>query len=133
MGESSDHLCQAHLLAAFNIQDAVFQPLLALWNAFSTAYAKALNPNRIPVDIAEKNRMRKIFEKELRNFIKAFLEYSPFVSDFERNEMRLPAYTVLIGVIAMLKIWKTRRRLWIFTLIVLSPIYPLPAISFRPS
>jgi hypothetical protein len=82
---------QAHL-AAFNIQDAVFQPLLALWNAFSAAYAKVLDPNRGPVDIAEKNRMRKTFEKALRSFIKAFLEYSPFVSDFDRNEMRLPIH-----------------------------------------
>ena len=82
---------QAHL-TAFNIQDAVFQPLLTLNSAWETAYAKALDPNRGPVDIAEKNRVREALEKELRSFIKAFLLYSPFVSDKERNEMQLPIH-----------------------------------------
>jgi hypothetical protein len=82
---------QSHL-AAFNIQDAVFQPLLALQTAFNNAYAKTLDPNRGRVDTAEKNRTRKAFEKALRDFVKAFLEYSPFVSDHDRDEMRIPIH-----------------------------------------
>ncbi|MDR0635844.1 MAG: hypothetical protein LBF87_02045 [Treponema sp.] len=82
---------QVHL-TAFNIQDAVFQPILALNADWEAAYAKALNPNRGPVDIAEKNRAREALEKALRAFIKAFLLYSPFVSDKERNEMQLPIH-----------------------------------------
>jgi hypothetical protein len=82
---------QAHL-TAFNIQDAVFQPLLNLHAAFKAAYEKALDPNRGPVDIAEKNRTRDALEKALRNFIKAFLLYSPFVSDKDRDEMKLPIH-----------------------------------------
>jgi hypothetical protein len=79
-------------LSAFNIQDAVFQPLLGLHTAFEAAYAKALDPNRGSVDVAEKNRARAAFEKALRDFVKAFLEYSPFVSDTDRNEMKLPVH-----------------------------------------
>jgi hypothetical protein len=82
---------QQHL-AAFNIQDAVFQPLLASQAAFEAAYTKALDPNRGPVDVAEKNRTRSAFEKALRDFIKAFLEYSPFVSDADRDQMQIPIH-----------------------------------------
>jgi hypothetical protein len=82
---------QAHL-PVFNIQEAVFQPLLDLHTAFKTAYTKALDPNRGPVDIAEKNRAREALEKALRGFVKAFLLYSPFVSDKDRDEMKLPIH-----------------------------------------
>lgn len=82
---------QAHL-SAFNIQDSVFQPLLVLNSAWEVAYTKALAPNRGPVDIADKNRAREALEKALRNFIKAFLLYSPFVSDSDRDEMQLPVH-----------------------------------------
>ena len=82
---------QAHL-TAFNIQDSVFQPLLNLNTAWEAAYAKAIDPNRGMVDIAEKNRERKALEKALRGFVKAFLLYSPFVSDKDRNEMQLPVH-----------------------------------------
>ena len=43
-------------------------------------------------DIAEKNRAREALEKALSNVIKAFLLYSPFVSDKDRGEMRLPIH-----------------------------------------
>ena len=43
---------QVHLSAS-NIQDSVFQSILALNTAWETAYAKALNPNKGLV--AEKN------------------------------------------------------------------------------
>ena len=79
-------------LVAFNIQDTVLQPILVLNTAWEAAYAKALDPNRGPVDIAEKNRAREALEKALRNFVKAFLLYSPFVSDKDRNEMQLPIH-----------------------------------------
>ena len=49
---------QAHS-TAFNIQDPVLQPVLALNTAWETAYAKSLDPNRGPVDIADKNRARE--------------------------------------------------------------------------
>jgi hypothetical protein len=82
---------QAHL-TAFAIQQVVLTPLLALQTEFETAYARYLDPNRGPVDIAEKNRARAAFEKALRDFIKAFLLYSPYVSDKDRDEMGLPIH-----------------------------------------
>jgi hypothetical protein len=82
---------QAHL-TAFNIQDAVFQPLLDLNMAWETAYAKTLDPNKGAVDVADKNRARDTLEKALRSFVKAFLLYSPFVSDTDRDEMQLPIH-----------------------------------------
>jgi hypothetical protein len=82
---------QAHL-AAFFIQDVVFNPLLALYAAFETAYNRSLDPNKGAIDTAEKNRARKALEKALRAFIKAFLLYSPFVSDRDRDAMQLPIH-----------------------------------------
>jgi hypothetical protein len=82
---------QSHL-KVFNIQDGVFQPLLDLHTKFEDAYAKSLDPNKGVVDTAEKNRSREVFEKALRSFIKAFLLYSPFVSDKDRDEMQLPVH-----------------------------------------
>ncbi|MDR1216815.1 MAG: hypothetical protein LBK25_09050 [Treponema sp.] len=82
---------QAHL-TEFAIQQAVLTPLLALQTEFETAYARSLDPNRGPVDIAERNRARAAFEKALRAFIKAFLQYSPYVSDKDRDEMRIPIH-----------------------------------------
>jgi hypothetical protein len=79
-------------LASFNIQEAVFQPVLDLQTVFETAYTKALDPNRGTVDVADKNRARAAFEKALRSFVKAFLLYSPFVSDKDRDEMQIPIH-----------------------------------------
>jgi hypothetical protein len=79
-------------LKEFNILEAVFQPLLVLYAAFEAAYAKYLDPNSGAVDVAEKTRSRKILEKDVRAFVKAFLMYSPFVSDKDRDEMRLPIH-----------------------------------------
>jgi hypothetical protein len=79
-------------LAAFNIQDSIFQALFILYTVFETAYNRTLDANKGVVDIAEKNRARAAFEKALRGFIKAFLLYSPFVSDKDRDEMRIPIH-----------------------------------------
>ncbi|MDR1216484.1 MAG: hypothetical protein LBK25_07370 [Treponema sp.] len=79
-------------LVAFNIPDTIFQVLFALFTAFENAYNRTLDANKGPVDIAEKNRTRAAFEKALRSFIKAFLLYSPFVSDKDRDEMRIPIH-----------------------------------------
>jgi hypothetical protein len=77
-------------LSAFNIQDAAFQPLLGLNTAWEAAYTKSLEPNRGSLDVADKNRTRAALDKALRSFIKAFLLYSPYVSNDDRNEMQIP-------------------------------------------
>jgi hypothetical protein len=82
---------QAHL-TEFSIQSAVLTPLLELYAAFLAAYNRALDPNKGPVDVAERNRTRAVFEKALRDFINAFLLYSPFVSDKDWDEMGLPIH-----------------------------------------
>ncbi|MDR1398467.1 MAG: hypothetical protein LBJ41_00895 [Treponema sp.] len=82
---------QTHL-TVFNIQDGIFQPILDLNTTWEAAYTKAIDPNKGTVDIANKNRAREALEKALRTFIKAFLLYSPFVSDNDRDKMRLPIH-----------------------------------------
>jgi hypothetical protein len=82
---------QAHL-TAFNIQEVVFKPLLDLNADWEAAYAKALDPNKGTVDVADKNRARNALEKAVRAFVKAFLLYSPFVSDKDRDEMQIPIH-----------------------------------------
>jgi hypothetical protein len=79
-------------LDEFHVPQDQFTPLKGLHTAFDAAYAKALEPNRGPVDIADKNTARAALEKALRGFIKAFLEYSPYVSDHWRREMGLPVH-----------------------------------------
>ncbi|MDR1215689.1 MAG: hypothetical protein LBK25_03300, partial [Treponema sp.] len=61
---------QIHL-TEFVIQQAILTALLGLQTEFEAAYARYLDPNRGPVDVAEKNRTRAAFEKALRDFIKA--------------------------------------------------------------
>jgi hypothetical protein len=79
-------------LTTFAIQPVVLDPLLVLQTEFETAYARALDPNKGSVDIAERNRARAAFEKALRAFIKAFLLYSLYVSDKDRDEMQIPIH-----------------------------------------
>jgi hypothetical protein len=68
----------------------ILTSLKSLHTPFKVAYAKVLDPNRGPVDIADTNNARGVFEKALQGFIKAFLEYSPFVSDHRHRELGLP-------------------------------------------
>jgi hypothetical protein len=60
--------------------------------AFETAYEACRNPNRGKLDIQKKNEARKVLEKELRAYNKAYLLYNPTVTDDDRTAMGIPIH-----------------------------------------
>jgi hypothetical protein len=58
------------------------------YSAWFTAYSVTLKPHA-PTQTAEKNRVRKAREKQLREFVNRFLRYRP-VTDADRDNMGIP-------------------------------------------
>jgi hypothetical protein len=59
---------------------------------YETAYNKAQDPNRGKADTALKNSTRNVLKKNVRQFVKGFLEYNPAVTDDDRERMGLPVH-----------------------------------------
>jgi hypothetical protein len=62
--------------------------LNAAYSAWYTAYCLTLLPHSYLVT-REKNRVRKLVEKQLREFVNCFLRHKP-VTDADRDAMRIP-------------------------------------------
>jgi hypothetical protein len=58
------------------------------YGAWHAAYEITLMPCTRP-QIAEKNRLRKVLEKEVRNFINIYLRYHPAVTEEDKRNMGL--------------------------------------------
>jgi hypothetical protein len=67
-----------------NAQDA----LVEQYGAWHTAYMVTLKPCTRP-EIAEKNRLHKIMEKAMRNFVNIYLRFHPSVTDADKRNMGL--------------------------------------------
>jgi hypothetical protein len=69
------------------------QPELeALLTDYEAKFEAAQNPNRGKVDVANKNESRKVLEKAVRAYCKAYLLYNPKVTVEDRELMGLPVY-----------------------------------------
>jgi hypothetical protein len=79
---------------SFNIPDNALDTLLQLKDVWDVKFALADNPETrtSPIVIA-KNEAKQNYEKELRAFIKAFLQYNPAVTDEDRANMGLPIHS----------------------------------------
>ena len=64
--------------------------LVARRAAYEPLYVKAQNKDtRTPTDVLAHRQMRKVYEKELTVFVKAWL-YNPLVTDLDRKMMGIP-------------------------------------------
>jgi len=69
--------------------------MVNLVDDFDTALKKATAPNRGKVDILAKNELRKTLEKTCRSYVQGFLAKNPFVTNVDRENMRLTIYDVI--------------------------------------
>jgi len=77
-------------LVEFGIQQDKFDDLKQLYDVFSQKYKVASNPEtRTSGSIISKTESRKLFEKNARVFVKAYLAYNPSVLDEDRENMGL--------------------------------------------
>jgi hypothetical protein len=71
-----------------HIPPAAVQGLQTGYAAWNAAYEPTKAPHT-PVQTAEKNRVRKVFQKNLREFVNQFLRYPP-VTNEDRDNMGIP-------------------------------------------
>ena len=75
---------------AWGISDAVVNPLTSRRAEYEPAYHKSQEKsNRTSGDVVRHRQLRKLYEKELRVFAKAYLMFNPAVSFAQRMEMGL--------------------------------------------
>jgi hypothetical protein len=76
--------------SAWGIPDSAVNPLVARRVSFEPLYTTAQNKTtRSRADVLAHRQSRKLYEKEIRTFVKAYLLYNPLVTDEQRSEMAL--------------------------------------------
>jgi hypothetical protein len=78
--------------ASWGLLPSSWEYLLPMITEYEDAYNKAQDPNRGKADVALKNSTRNVLKKNVRLFVKGFLEYNPAVSDDDRERMGLPIH-----------------------------------------
>jgi len=74
----------------WGIPDPAVNILTGHRSAFEPLYIKSQNKyNRTSVDVLAHRQSRKIYEKAIRTFVKAYLMFNPLVTDDKRVEMAL--------------------------------------------
>jgi len=75
---------------AWGISDSAVNPLVARRASFEPLYTTAQDKTtRNRADVLAFRQSRKLYEKEIRTFVKAYLLYNPLVTDEQRMEMAL--------------------------------------------
>jgi len=75
---------------AWGIPDSAVNPLVARRASFEPLYTTAQDKTtRNRADVLAFRQSRKLYEKEIRTFVKAYLLYNPLVTDEQRMEMAL--------------------------------------------
>jgi hypothetical protein len=85
----------AYMLAhamEWNLNPSSWSRIEPMITAYDNAFTKAEDPNRGKADVLVKNQTRDILKKEIREYVKGFLEYNPLVTDDDRNRMGLPVH-----------------------------------------
>jgi len=66
---------------------------------FESKLEKAKSPNRGKIDVLQKTEARKVLEKECRVYVQGFLARNPFVTNPDRETMKITIYDVIPTVV----------------------------------
>jgi hypothetical protein len=81
------------LLTDIGFPDTEYQKLLAEYNDFSQKLSTVENPaTRTPIAVEAKNKSHDLLKTDLRANVKAYMTYSPRVSDENRITLGLPIH-----------------------------------------
>jgi hypothetical protein len=77
---------------AWGLSPTAWAKIEPMITEYENAYNKAQDANRGKADTALKNETRDALKKEVRVFVKGFLEYNPAVTNDDRERMGLPIH-----------------------------------------
>jgi hypothetical protein len=76
----------------WNLNPSSWLHIEPMITTYDDALTKAADPNRGKADVRVKNQTRDALKKEMRKYVKGFLEYNPLVTDDDRKRMGLPVH-----------------------------------------